>query len=165
MTVDLENEAIASVISQRNIEVEESRLSQQIDFVSRQTIIRPTSRNSKKKTFFDNLLSHQGNIFFVYFKNESLFILVTVIIFYLFLAPNSLIEQASFQQCHLLFSQLGLASWERRQSLHLLNKTERLLRELRNLDNQSCRETHKVSPFKKSCCLSIYFCIKLLLWF
>lgn len=60
------------------------------------------------------------------------------------LGPNSLMDQSSFQQCRLLFSQLGLAGWERRQSLHLLNKTERLLRELRNLDNQSCRETHKV---------------------
>lgn len=54
-------------------------------------------------------------------------------------------EQNAFQQCRLLFSQLGLAGWERRRQLHLLNKTERLLRELRNLDSQRCRETHKVA--------------------
>lgn len=44
-----------------------------------------------------------------------------------------------------MFSQLGLTGWEHREQLHLLNKTERLLRELRNLDGQSCRETHKVA--------------------
>lgn len=53
-------------------------------------------------------------------------------------------EDVVFQKCRLFFSQLGLTSWERRQQVHLLNKTERLLRELRNLDLQSCRETHKV---------------------
>lgn len=62
MSVDLENEAIASVISHRNIEVEESRFSQHMDFVSGQQIIRPTSRNNSKNIFCDNLLSHQGNI-------------------------------------------------------------------------------------------------------
>lgn len=42
----------------------------------------------------------------------------------------------SFQHCRLLFSQLGLAGWERRSQLHLLDKNEKLLRELRNLDTQ-----------------------------
>lgn len=55
-----------------------------------------------------------------------------------------IVEQAAFQKCRLLFSQLGLAGWEKRHQVHLLNKSERLLRELRNLDTQSCRETHKV---------------------
>lgn len=41
-----------------------------------------------------------------------------------------------FQHCRLLFSQLGLAGWERRPQLHLLDKSEKLLRELRNLDTQ-----------------------------
>lgn len=76
------------------------------------------------------------------FKNYSFSNSYILLIY--FSGPNSLIDRSSFQQCRLLFSQLGLASWERRQTLHLLNKTERLLRELRNLDNQSCRETHKV---------------------
>lgn len=58
---------------------------------------------------------------------------------------NFTVEQSAFQQCRLLFSQLGLAGWEKRHQLHLLDKTERLLRELRNLDGQRCRETHKVA--------------------
>lgn len=81
------------------------------------------------------------------FKNYSFSNSYILLIY--FSGPNSLIDRSSFQQCRLLFSQLGLASWERRQTLHLLNKTERLLRELRNLDNQSCRETHKV--MEKNC--------------
>ncbi|KAK7793523.1 hypothetical protein R5R35_010590 [Gryllus longicercus] len=54
-------------------------------------------------------------------------------------------ELAPFQHCRLLFSQLGLAGWEHRSQLHLLAKNEKLLRELRNLDTQRCRETHKVA--------------------
>lgn len=54
-------------------------------------------------------------------------------------------QRASFQYCRLLFSQLGLAGWDHRKQLYLLEKTERLLRELRNLDSQRCRETHKVA--------------------
>jgi PREDICTED: GTPase activating rap/ranGAP domain-like 1 len=41
--------------------------------------------------------------------------------------------------------QLGYFLWEKRVSIELLNKNERLLRELRNLDNQKCRETHKIA--------------------
>jgi Rap/ran-GAP len=50
-----------------------------------------------------------------------------------------------FKYCRLLFSQLGLAGWERRRRTHLLNRTDKLLRELRNLDAQKCRETHKMA--------------------
>lgn len=50
-----------------------------------------------------------------------------------------------FHYCRLLFSQLGLAGWERRKRTHLLIRTEKLLRELRNLDMQRCRETHKLA--------------------
>lgn len=50
-----------------------------------------------------------------------------------------------FQHCRLLFSQLGFAGWERRSHLNLLSKNEKLLRELRNLDSQRCRETHKIA--------------------
>lgn len=60
MSVDLENEAIASVISQRNIELDEIRLSQQIVSMAGQTITRPTSRRSTESASCDNLLSHQG---------------------------------------------------------------------------------------------------------
>lgn len=50
-----------------------------------------------------------------------------------------------FHYCRLLFSQLGLAGWDRRKRTHLLIRTEKLLRELRNLDMQRCRETHKLA--------------------
>ena len=50
-----------------------------------------------------------------------------------------------FHYCRLLFSQLGLAGWERRKRTHLLNRTDKLIRELKNLDTQRCRETHKMA--------------------
>jgi hypothetical protein len=50
-----------------------------------------------------------------------------------------------FHYGRLLFNQLGLAGWERRKRTHLLSRTDKLLRELRNLDAQKCRETHKVA--------------------
>uniref|UniRef100_A0A182N5Q8 Rap-GAP domain-containing protein n=1 Tax=Anopheles dirus TaxID=7168 RepID=A0A182N5Q8_9DIPT len=50
-----------------------------------------------------------------------------------------------FQLGRILFNQLGLAGWERRKRTHLLQRTDKLLRELRNLDNQKCRETHKMA--------------------
>lgn len=50
-----------------------------------------------------------------------------------------------FQYCRLLFSHLGLAGWERRSRTNLLKRTEKLLRELRNVDLQKCRETHKMA--------------------
>ncbi|XP_067619271.1 probable Rho GTPase-activating protein CG5521 [Eurosta solidaginis] len=50
-----------------------------------------------------------------------------------------------FQYCRLLFSHLGMVGWERRSRTHLLQRTEKLLRELRNVDQQRCRETHKMA--------------------
>lgn len=61
-------------------------------------------------------------------------------------APNSIVKyDVPFHYSKLLFSQLGLAGWERRKRTHLLQRTDKLLRELRNLDMQRCRETHKVA--------------------
>lgn len=54
-------------------------------------------------------------------------------------------NEIPFQYCRLLFSHLGLAGWERRSRTHLLHRTEKLLRELRNVDLQKCRETHKMA--------------------
>ncbi|CAH0550342.1 unnamed protein product [Brassicogethes aeneus] len=121
VSTDLESEAIQSVISQRNVEVEESRCAQNADGMLAQAISRPKSRaeSERRDSSLETVSSQQ--------------------------APNGVVEQKAFQQCRLLFSQLGLSGWERRQQLHLLNKTERLLRELRNLDQQGCRETHKVA--------------------
>ncbi|EDV92808.1 probable Rho GTPase-activating protein CG5521 isoform X2 [Drosophila grimshawi] len=53
--------------------------------------------------------------------------------------------ETPFQYCRLLFAHLGLAGWERRSRTHLLQRSEKLLRELRNVDVQKCRETHKMA--------------------
>ncbi|CAG0893492.1 unnamed protein product [Darwinula stevensoni] len=50
-----------------------------------------------------------------------------------------------FYLCHMLFWQLGFGTWERRSQVKLLNKTERLLREIKNLDGQRCRDKHKIA--------------------
>lgn len=50
-----------------------------------------------------------------------------------------------FQYCRLLFSQFGMHGWDLRTQLYLVDKNEKLLREMRNLDTQRCRQTHKVA--------------------
>ncbi|KAI5643128.1 rap/ran-GAP domain-containing protein [Phthorimaea operculella] len=52
---------------------------------------------------------------------------------------------APFEQCRLLLAQLGTLAPARRTHAQLLKRADRLLRELRNLDAQRCRETHKVA--------------------
>lgn len=59
--------------------------------------------------------------------------------------PTCRLPPAPFHHCRLLFSHLGLSGWEQRRKLHLLSKNEKLLRELRNLDSQRSRETHKMA--------------------
>lgn len=43
---------------------------------------------------------------------------------------------SSFQYSRLLLSQLGFLGWDMRSRLYLLQRTEKVLRELRNLDSQ-----------------------------
>ncbi|XP_075982938.1 putative Rho GTPase-activating protein CG5521 isoform X2 [Anticarsia gemmatalis] len=50
-----------------------------------------------------------------------------------------------FGVCRSLAAQLGTLAPARRHHAQLLRRTDRLLRELRNLDAQRCRETHKVA--------------------
>jgi len=50
-----------------------------------------------------------------------------------------------FHLCKSFVHQMGLLSWEKRQSFNLLRKTPQLLRELKSLDDQTCRETHKIA--------------------
>ncbi|XP_036363522.1 ral GTPase-activating protein subunit alpha-1 isoform X5 [Octopus sinensis] len=50
-----------------------------------------------------------------------------------------------FQISRSLLDQMGLLSWERRCHFDLLKKSDKLLRELKNLDSQKCRDTHKVA--------------------
>uniref|UniRef100_A0A669F722 Ral GTPase activating protein catalytic subunit alpha 1 n=1 Tax=Oreochromis niloticus TaxID=8128 RepID=A0A669F722_ORENI len=61
--------------------------------------------------------------------------------------PETQTPQSAFYYCRLLINILGLNSWEKRSSFHLLRKNEKLLRELKNLDSRQCRETHKIAVF------------------
>ncbi|XP_018324376.1 probable Rho GTPase-activating protein CG5521 isoform X2 [Agrilus planipennis] len=115
LSIDIEQEAIASVISQRNTEQDHFKSTQNFEIIS-------GKRSSTCMAY--EMLAAQTRMEVILRSADS---------------------PSSFQQCRLLFSQLGLATWERRKRLHLLNKTERLLREIRNLDTQRCRETHKIA--------------------
>uniref|UniRef100_A0A671P8L3 Ral GTPase-activating protein subunit alpha-2-like n=1 Tax=Sinocyclocheilus anshuiensis TaxID=1608454 RepID=A0A671P8L3_9TELE len=55
--------------------------------------------------------------------------------------------KSAFYLCRLLLNDLGMNSWDRRKSFHLLKKNSKLLRELKNLDSRQCRETHKIAVF------------------
>uniref|UniRef100_H3BD24 Ral GTPase activating protein catalytic subunit alpha 1 n=1 Tax=Latimeria chalumnae TaxID=7897 RepID=H3BD24_LATCH len=61
--------------------------------------------------------------------------------------PLSQTPQSAFYYCRLLLNILGMNSWDKRSSFHLLKKNEKLLRELKNLDSRQCRETHKIAVF------------------
>uniref|UniRef100_A0ABM5GA47 Ral GTPase-activating protein subunit alpha-2 isoform X1 n=1 Tax=Pogona vitticeps TaxID=103695 RepID=A0ABM5GA47_9SAUR len=62
-------------------------------------------------------------------------------------APRPAQLQAPFHICRLLLNDLGMNSWDKRKSFHLLKKNSKLLRELKNLDSRQCRETHKIAVF------------------
>ncbi|KAJ6217801.1 hypothetical protein RDWZM_008958 [Blomia tropicalis] len=51
----------------------------------------------------------------------------------------------AFQQCRQLIEQTGFLTFEKRSSIDLLSKSSAMLRELRHLDGQRCRETHKIA--------------------
>ncbi|XP_047677714.1 ral GTPase-activating protein subunit alpha-1 isoform X4 [Tachysurus fulvidraco] len=61
--------------------------------------------------------------------------------------PTAQRPQSAFYYCRFLLNILGMNSWEKRSSFHLLKKNEKLLRELKNLDSRQCRETHKIAVF------------------
>lgn len=50
-----------------------------------------------------------------------------------------------FQLCRFVVSQTGMLASEKRMKIDLLKKNDRFLRELKNLDNRRCRETHKIA--------------------
>ena len=54
-------------------------------------------------------------------------------------------ENSFFSNCRRLIDQLGFLCWEKRSAVELLAKNDKVLRELRNLDKQCCRETHKIA--------------------
>lgn len=60
-------------------------------------------------------------------------------------AEAGLSSLSHFQHGRLLFSQLALTTWNQRSRVHLLKRSDQLLREIKNLDNQLCRESHKIA--------------------
>ncbi|XP_029849633.3 ral GTPase-activating protein subunit alpha-1 [Ixodes scapularis] len=59
--------------------------------------------------------------------------------------PNPTEPLSPFQYSRLLLENFNFFAWEKRPKFDLVKKNEKLLRELRNLDNQMCRETHKIA--------------------
>ncbi|XP_052770134.1 ral GTPase-activating protein subunit alpha-2-like isoform X3 [Mya arenaria] len=58
--------------------------------------------------------------------------------------PTEIQDPSSpFQMCRMLIDQMGFLSWDNRCQFDLLKKTDKLLREIKNMDAQKCRETHK----------------------
>ena len=53
--------------------------------------------------------------------------------------------QSPFQFSRMLFSQLGFTAWDKRGQVQLLKKCDKLLRELKNLDNQVFFKNLKLS--------------------
>lgn len=51
-------------------------------------------------------------------------------------STKSIMCGSSFMLSRRLFSHLGLTGWEKRSSVDLLQKDDKLLRELKHLDNQ-----------------------------
>lgn len=50
-----------------------------------------------------------------------------------------------FQYCRQIIEQFGFLSWEKRKQINLLSKNQATIRELRHLDNQQCRDKHKIA--------------------
>ncbi|XP_064464069.1 ral GTPase-activating protein subunit alpha-1-like isoform X3 [Ornithodoros turicata] len=59
--------------------------------------------------------------------------------------PNTTDPLSPFQYSRLLLENFNFFTWEKRPKFDLVKKNEKLLRELRNLDSQACRETHKIA--------------------
>lgn len=54
-------------------------------------------------------------------------------------------KRLSFEQSRQLIQHLGYLAWDKRQKVDSLSRNARLLRELKNLDAQPTRETHKIA--------------------
>ncbi|CAG2108810.1 unnamed protein product [Medioppia subpectinata] len=53
--------------------------------------------------------------------------------------------ESAFKHCRQLVDQMGFLFWEKRNRIDLLTKNQNFVREIRNLDHQNCRETHKIA--------------------
>ncbi len=63
---------------------------------------------------------------------------------------------SSFNKCRLLMSHLGLLSWENRKHIHMLEKSEQMMRILKQLDKKVCSA---IAVCRCMCCgaLTEYF--------
>ncbi|XP_050439323.1 ral GTPase-activating protein subunit alpha-1 isoform X2 [Adelges cooleyi] len=59
--------------------------------------------------------------------------------------PQCSVHKSPFQNGRALFSELGFTSWDQRRQIYQLQRNEKVLRELRVLDAQCCRDTHKIA--------------------
>ncbi|XP_054153111.1 ral GTPase-activating protein subunit alpha-1-like isoform X2 [Oppia nitens] len=53
--------------------------------------------------------------------------------------------ESAFKHCRQLVDQMGFLFWEKRNRIDLMAKNQNFVREIRNLDYQNCRETHKIA--------------------
>lgn len=61
--------------------------------------------------------------------------------------PDSYDTSSPFHVSKMLMHQLGYFSWENRSQFELLDKSEKLLRDIKNLDKRNSRENHKIAVF------------------
>lgn len=131
---NLEAQTIAILLNQRAMESEFiSRKNQHIDLNSSNDILNNSSLEFA--SFGDDITIRSSN---TSTKSEARLDLSLT-------SSRTKNEPPIFHFGRLLFSQIGLAGWERRKRTNLLSRTDKLLRELRNLDAQKCRETHKMA--------------------
>lgn len=133
----VEAQTIAILLNQRAMESDYiSRKNQQLDNINSNTALDFFNSNSiEYASYGDDITVRSSNASIK--SHEMSFNSSTTT-----LRKN---EPSTFHFGRLLFNQLGFAGWERRKKTHLLNRTDKLLRELRNLDAQKCRETHKMA--------------------
>jgi hypothetical protein len=130
---NLEAQTIAILLNQRAMESDyTTRKNQQIDLNSTSDIFNNSS--IEFASYGDDITIRSSNST----KSEARIDLSLT-------STRSKSDPPIFHFGRLLFSQIGLAGWERRKRTNLLNRTDKLLRELRNLDAQKCRETHKMA--------------------
>lgn len=112
ISAELEQEMISTILSQKCLENE---------YLSQATSLSPyvfICRNEIK--IFKNCYIMFVNFFSSPFERR----------------PKYKDAPSSFQYSRLLLSQLGFLGWDMRSRLYLLQKTEKVLREIRNLDSQ-----------------------------
>ncbi|KAG1693961.1 Ral GTPase-activating protein subunit alpha-1 [Nymphon striatum] len=132
---EMEKDIIRMVLNQSNFE---------LDYVHRHSSDQ-SSAVLKAKVMNSFIIIIIGGVFVDNSKNEFIRLMTSNPV----MPVKNSDPLSPFQHCRALLMELGLLSWEKRQvfkpQFDLLKKNEKLLRELKNLDNQLCRETHKIA--------------------